>query len=650
MADEKTVSAANGNIKNLFTGAQEAPTVDGVRTLATANATAPNDNQEKIAEMQRVLLFRIAALKASAGSPMPQGIADQIDLMESALATGNLTVLSLAYTATVAAKGSIEGTQAQIAAANAIAMQEMSSLYPDFGEYSPEAQAFISRELTEAFEKSADLKELKKRYDAMPAEEKASAKAEQGNNQKAIKAMLEDDSFKDIHEHLRIMRSTGMASGPDAQEILVKLQKREISADEFKQTVLDGVARIAAKNDGFIQEYIKTSVPKQSQDALQADKTLIDADGRVDSAKLTLEWGKIRLRDKEAAYKALAASDGDVSKLSPEHQRTIHMAQVMVAAETKTTIEGAMAIMARNQEVAKKLTDPTLSVEEKMAVLEREERRQGIQQSDQGFYKQGLRQTVLAINETVKEGRVYDPSKPSEFLSFVGDNVKENYKELLDRKPNEGAKATQADVRRIDNAIDAKEYNPYQKLVLYAGIAKSEEAPSWYSEEEKAKYKAEWQAVEDRIKLKDQVAILEANGVTPAEMAAQPKAGEPTSIIMSKTDEEKILEELKAKGMKFDGGASAQVASTATPEAASATPPVTAAQAVGASASAASSTSVVAATASPLPPGYPKDLPSLASLGVTGGTQPPVAEQQEPKGHLVSKTAAAAQEISGQAY
>ena len=422
MADVNTAVDAT---RSVFSGLVESPIAAALPVANNDAEAATRVEQARIAELEAFANVLIAEIKSNPALS-PQEKSSLEGRVRSALNGGSVNSLTMVL-ANVLTQESIDEVDREPGE-----MRLGRSRYSGYGQYSKEGQTFINNELSQAMQSSPELRASMAAFDAMPEAEKASAQAEQNSNQKLIGELLKDDSRKDVHESLRIMRGTGMANGAEAQELLNKLKNGEISADEFKQQVADGVSKIAAKNDKFINEHINSEyVPKDSRDALQAE---FGADGKIDSTKLHMEWGKIRLRDKDAAYQALAEANGDVSKLSTEHQRTVHMAQVMVAAETKTTIDGAMGIIARNQEVAKQLTDPSLSVEEKIALLEKEEKRQGTYRADP-MHREALKQSVLAINETVQENGAYDPNKSGEFLKAVGANVKENYNELLNKEP-----------------------------------------------------------------------------------------------------------------------------------------------------------------------------------------------------------------------
>ncbi len=74
---------------------------------------AKRAEQDQIAELQRLLEFRIAELTRIAGSPMPPEIASQIQSMRAAIAGGNLTTLALVYNQVGAIKTDIAEAQAE---------------------------------------------------------------------------------------------------------------------------------------------------------------------------------------------------------------------------------------------------------------------------------------------------------------------------------------------------------------------------------------------------------------------------------------------------------------------------------------------------------------------------------------------------------
>jgi len=604
----------------------------------TSASKTQDDTKDRIAEMQRVLAFRLAALIAT--NPKTQEDLENIATLQAAHTSTNLTVLSLAYMGTVAAKGSVEGTQAQIAARNAIAVAEISSIYPDFAQYTPEAQTFISRQFSKYLEQSPTLRAANDNYNALPQDIKEATQERIESNREKWKTLSEHSVFNETE------------TGKHAKKLINDYKLHSDSKfDELQQMIEKGAsaADITRFVAGRIKEQIDIGTPV-AMEVLKHQKSEVvdifkkeygykpDTNTPPNMSAVMGDWNKISFKDRSAAIEAYEKAGGDMSKLSAEHQKTVALASIMLATEAANSLN-AMSAMAKNVQLEATLRDKANDPDGKKrveAVLDYMKNNSNVS-ADRSVRREYAQDLVALIDK--------DPTT----LDLLKKGDEASMREIGNRMMQ-----LQAAQRGITISSDKPlDYTTF--AISYASEARDESAvrilQGDYSslpahirnDPERLKNSVAW-AEDWQSKARERESMLEANA-TPAELAQS----EATTIM---TDEQykKNLDALRTAGMKFDGGASTQVASAATPEASTlaATEPTT--QAVGASASAASSTSVVAATASPLPPGYPKDLPSLASLGVTGGTQPTVAEQQEPKGHLVSKTAAAAQEISGQAY
>lgn len=438
--------------------------------------------QEELKRQRAEEVIQRAIDRINANPDIPESKKAELrERLLGALNAGDLSSVALIM-ANVAAEVKTQEAKDEVADLNMV----LHETYPGYTEYSYEGRKFIRQQQEMAFERSPELRELKKQYEALPEEDRKAAESEQQENQKRIAEMLHGpnkERYKEFHEDLRILRSTGIGNGPEGKEILDAIANGA-SPKEFHAKVHEALQRHAAQNDAFVNDYVH-KIPKESETALMKE---FGADGHMDTAKFMVEWGKLKNSEKDAAYRALAEAGNDVSKLPPEQQRIIHMAQVGIALETKSTIDGAMQIIARDQNLAQQLQDPNVSVEQKMALLKKQTRELGL--PEDSATNAALRQTVLAINETVSEGG-YDAKNSAEFLKNVGKNIKENYDEMFSRNGQ--------------NTDVTKGNYSYQDFSYYNAIAQSDYVPEWtknnkdYSEQYQQQAQ-KWQALEDQYR------------------------------------------------------------------------------------------------------------------------------------------------------
>jgi hypothetical protein len=593
MVETITGDAGNGNTKNLFTGAQEAPTVDGVRNPATA--TAPNDNQDKIAEMQRVLLFRIAALKASAGLPMPQAIADQIDSMESAIATGNLTVLSLAYIATVAAKGSIEGTQAQISARNAIAMEEISSLLPDFGQYSREAQAQIVKFLDGARKNSSLLNETLSAVEKLQPEERAFGREQIAQNYKLLREIKNDPEKAALFgpEAIQMMETYGAARHPDFAE---KMRKAIETGDASEaKRLAAGLAADQANRASKVGPQVMSGMSDESRQAL-GDEFGKGAD--FNGSKFITEYAKIGMRERDAVL--MKKEKGE--QLTPAEERALRITLVGLAVEADQTGRAVVELV-KNKALVAELTRGG-DVNERAEKLEAFMREKGMITRNAQAVDKLAEEIIKAVDGDPAAKKLFEEGKIDELYGLMAKKAGvANREELMTQFLIAATKE--------DALTDDKSGRPL-------------------SAEEAQARREQWQAIE-------QAKMLEANGVTPeaiaAHAASQGKEKSPEALAaervqaeIDKADIDKTLQKvLAAQAARGNNGAYV-VAAVDTAAMLDTTPQAQANQSEPAAQAATSTaaqptSSAVVTTAVVAPPGVDQEMLKKAGIGFPPGVQ-----------------------------
>ncbi|MFZ4541106.1 MAG: hypothetical protein ACOYNL_04750 [Rickettsiales bacterium] len=447
---------------NIMNGQTDSPRAGGPLPKDEQAAKEIGEYLEK-AELQRQLGDRAQQIEKIA-SALPLGperdalMAMAANIRSNAAST-NITTLKIAMASSA---GDSSDAISEIASMNNDDYYKTPAYdsYYDYNNYSREGQNFIRQSLASASQYSEEFRALNQELKNAPPGEVTRAKNEQSNNHNDLAQLLhgpDKEKYKEFAEDLRIMRSSGLVNGPEASELLAALKNGELTPEQFKEQVAAGVHQIAEKNDKFINRDMLPRLPKHSQNLLQGE---FGSEGRLDVTKLTTEWGKLTRTERDDAYKALAATNphDDITQLPPAQQRIIAMAQVMVAAETKTAIEGTMSIIARDRALAAELTAPDLTLEQRTEKLMEAARKQGISPSNPNAQK-AIRETAEAIDEEIRAGKKYDPNNAKAFMDDVKKNVRESYRNII--KSRETTSANTYNYSQF-TAYNADVYSDYQ--------------------------------------------------------------------------------------------------------------------------------------------------------------------------------------------
>lgn len=609
MADEMDI------VRSVVSGAMEMPHVASPAVADPQNAETFR-KAEELQELQARIQFRITQINADPNLSTEDKMT-LVARLEGALSSGDPNGIVYILNSVL--------SNAQIARNEEYADQTLDEAYhldsSGYG-YDPKSRLYMNRLWQEALS-TPELQAMMREVNALPPAEKELAEQELRKNWIKSKEMLADEKLKPYHEQIEIMRGMGLLHSKEAAGILANIQSGE-SVEEISHSVNALLKKKVEAAQPVINSHV-SRIPEPSQQFLKSN--FGKEDGTIDAEKLMKEWARTKPKERDEAYKAMVSAGNDISKLPLPQQRIIHMSQVMIAVDGASVAKGTLEIVARNKEAAKYLSDTSIDPkirEQRLGELLKEA---GVSPSERAAYQESLEQAIRSLDDMTKKGVNVASAPTAQIASSFVAEYKENMLEVAGHKPS------QADVRRVDNAIDAANagetsYN-YADSMRFITAAKADmDIPEWAKAdaERRAQFEAsqtEWKAIEERLKSQEQQRFAEANGVTP-DLPAAATAGQNDAQITASTAE--FMKEYQAR--------TAQPQAEATVAAA----PAPTAPSLGAQAS-----EVVATVVSP-PPGIdPKTLPPLTSLGVTGGTS--VAEPAAPTGGKVAQ-----QGVEGPSY
>lgn len=594
--------ANEGNIiRSVIDDAVQLPHVASPAALDTNNREEIRGARE-LEELQARIQFRIAQINADPNLSTEDKMG-LVARLEGALQSGdsNRIIYALNSVSTAAQAAREEESSNQV-------LDESYNLDNSGYNYDRRSRGYMNQLWQEAISKSPELRAMMREVEALPPAEKELAENELRKNWLKSKEMLADEKLKPHHEQIEIMRGMGAMHSKEAAGILKRMEEGA-SPEDIAKSVQQLVSKKVAQAEPIINNHI-AHIPQASQTFLKS--TFGKDDGTIDAEKLMKEWGKTKPPERDKAFKAMVEAGNDITKLPPEQQRIIHMSQVMVAVDGASVAKGTLEIVARNKEVAKYLTDERIPAAEREAKLSELLKEAGISHSESAVYKQAVKQAIHSFDDMAKAGTRYDGSNAKDFSAGFIKEYKDNMLEVAGHQP------TQADVRRVDNAIDAQNQTyGYADSMRFIAASKADlETPDWAKTDptRRAQYEAsqaEWKAIDERLRAQDHQRLLEANGVTEAEIKSAATAGQNDAQITASTAD--FMKEYNARtGQQPDGTTVAQSPASATPASAE--------QAV------ASPNSTPASLSAALPP----DFPPLAALGITGGAT--VTENGSPTG------------------
>ena len=344
------------------------------------------------------------------------------------------------------------------------AAYEYSKYYAEYEDYSHEGRTHIDRTWQAAMSKSTTLRDISTQLEAQPKELVEHALDEQKANRRKLRAMMEDPEYEPYHEQIKQIRGYGLA-GPEVSKLIEDIEKgvpkeviqERIDAARTKQVEFaDLVVNGRDGQGGHFQ-----NIPKESQQYLNEH---YGKDGKIDMRVVTEEWKNYSAKQRDEAYKAMAESGNDISKLTPEQQKIIHLSQVMIPVDIGTVQKGALEIIERDKGLAAQLANQDLSVTERTQLLDQAMRQNGVSTSDGAVYRSSLRNVVGAIDETEKEGNQYGSAG---FMAAFAGNFRENLEEIVGRKP-----AQVADIRAFENEKErqAAQQTAPQNTYSYAEV------------------------------------------------------------------------------------------------------------------------------------------------------------------------------------
>lgn len=447
-----------------------------------------------------------------------------LDQLEGALvsvARGDFTTVANVLTATTQASvtARVETVKADNYAAELTYMAEMSES-PMGYKYSPAAMRYMNNLYRDAVSNSPFLQALEQQLAAVTPVERQMAQQEQQNNWRISREMLEDPAFKPHHASITLMRDMGLMNGPQAASIL--------------QNIRDGadVASVAQSATALVSQHMEAArpiiinhiqhIPQASQQHLR--QQYAQEDGQLDVRRMMHDWARVKPEQREAAYQAMIAAGNDPSKLTPEQQRVIHLSQVMVAVDGAAAVRGTLGIIARNEELAKYLSDPTIPREEREAKLAEAMKKAGVAPADRAVFERSIQEVVHTFDDMAAKGiKVGDKGYNAAFTAEYATNMREV-----------AGIATQSDVRRVDNAIDAANrsgttYGYDASMRFIADSYAHRDTPEYIKKDETraSQYNAgtqQWQTILSGMSKTEQARFNEANGVTTTAAAPTPQS------------------------------------------------------------------------------------------------------------------------------
>jgi hypothetical protein len=580
-------------VRSVVTGSVEMPHVASPIAADPQNAETLR-KAEELRDLQSRIQFRIAQVNSDNNLSTEDRLA-LIARLEGALNSGNPDRIIYALNAVA-----LDKNRANDEERSEDAMDEMHLLDPSGYGYDQKSRNYMNKLWREALSKSPELQAMAAEVNALPPAQRALAEEELKNNYATAKEMLGNEAYKPYHEQLEIMRRMGALHSKEAAGILAGIQSGE-PVEEITRLVNGVVQKKIDAARPIINGHI-AHIPAPSQEFLKSN--FGKDDGTIDVEKLMKEWGKTRPKERDEAYKAMVDAGNDINKLSPPHQRIIHMSQVMIAVDGASVAKGTLEIVARNKEAAKYLSDTSIDPkirEQRLAELLKEA---GVLPSERAVYQESLEQAIHSLDDMAKKGKTLGAVSTEQFASSFLAEYKENMLEVAGHKPS------QADVRRVDNAIDAAQNQStygYADSMRFIAAAKADsDIPEWIRKDpvRLAEYEAniaQWKQIDEGLKTSEQQRFAEANAALPDGSA-------------------ETVEQFMAR---YNAAQQAGASVTIIPP--TPIPDTPASPTLGAQAS-----EVVATVVSP-PPGIdPKTLPPLTLLGVTGGDE--VVQAAQPTG------------------
>lgn len=379
--------------------------------------------EQQAAQQQKESLLQqvhqeIANLRAR--TDIPEDVrARLIGALEGALSNGNINYAALAN---ILADTQKQATQAVAAASlDRLESYEIAHNYPDYNEYSRESQNYISDQYRWALQNSPVLQSIQHTYEALPEEDRKEAAEIQAANWNKLKSLRENPEYAEYTEQLRVMKNLGLHSMQQGTKLLEMIeQKRPI---EEIQAELDKAIEARAK---LAEPVIKDMISKIDPKSRAYLEEQYGAGAQFDTKKLVEDWSKVSTKDRDAAYAAYAKNGKDISKLTPEQQRIVHMSQLMIPSDAALPLQAATQ-MSQNKELAAKLTDKDLSVGERADVLKQYMVEHGMDTSGR-FASSNINNVIEAIDhnpsafEQIKTGNMsaFAQSYQTEILNDMG--------------------------------------------------------------------------------------------------------------------------------------------------------------------------------------------------------------------------------------
>jgi hypothetical protein len=322
-----------------------------ILTPAALRPSAVDDaaraKQEQILALQKQVDECIAAIQ-SASLPIDASLRHQViaqlnaarrggdpTALNNAIAVANqvaVTATGQAITKQLLAQANIEGE-----------MWDMEGSYPGWNGYNAAAKSFIRDQMKFAMTHSETAANAAKEFESIPKEIKQAVFVTQKQNAQGW------ESFK--AEHSEFFRN------PEGQTLDRLFNDYNMAKDrrcEFiKELVRKGdtteAVRVAVE---VMRDQIKTVADtykevRNNLDPIQ-DKGTIEYFDNNNGSKAMSEWHAIRKGARNDAFLELQKANGDVSKLSNEHQKTVNIAKIMVVVE-RTNAFKAVSEMAKDQ-------------------------------------------------------------------------------------------------------------------------------------------------------------------------------------------------------------------------------------------------------------------------------------------------------------
>lgn len=395
--------------------------------FAAATAAGHEDAhaQQQLEEMEVVkslLAQRILEINTD-GALEPDEKAKLVANLHSAATTGSLSALKKAISdSIVRARAEVAENTAnreeQFSAMDAVlrARESAQQFIHGFNEYSAEGKDFIVKSIMR-FNETAFGQQLNEEYKNLNPEQRAQAEAEIKQSWQTLGELKAQHADKNdpYNGLLKYVEGCALPNTPDGKELLEAIKNGEDPNGSHIQGLKDKALHFKADHAKPVIDAMMDKIDPAAREYLQSHYTA-DEKGTA-HWKMATEWGGITLKERNAAFVAYHNNGGDISKLDPEQQRIVSLAQVMVPADNALAMQGAMAIIQRDHGIETMLGDKSQSQEQRAEALKIELNKQGYSSAMLGKASEDIVQMLDADPKLMARMKAGDTTVVTELLS-----------------------------------------------------------------------------------------------------------------------------------------------------------------------------------------------------------------------------------------